>query len=421
MFRPANFIETAVRNVQRDLAVGAVLVVLVLFLFLYNARTAFICATAIPTSLFGAVLVLDYFGIGLNIMVLGGLAIALGEVVDDAIIDTENIFRRLRLNRLLPLPRPADEVVLDASLEVRSSVVYATFIVALVFVPLLTLSGVAGKLFAPLGFAYILAILASLIVALSLTPALCYLLLGAHRAQERGSTRGGLAQATLRRDPAAYRTLPGQSRKRRVRPDCDRHRHPAAILGRVHPRATRGALHHPYDGGARYGRVGVAADRKPGGEGHRFYRGREIGGAVGRTRAQRRRYLRHALQRVRGGNRSAQRQGAGAHPPPDPRDAIRASGRGFRRRRLCREHFPHRADRGDDRRVRGAAGRQPVRHKPGSAGPRRASRRSRAVTRSRCARCAGAGPARHAADRSAVAPGSRRGAGDRAFGRAGGD
>jgi Cu/Ag efflux pump CusA len=122
-------------------------------------------------------LVLDYFGVGLNIMVLGGLAIALGEVVDDAIIDTENIFRRLRLNRLSPGPRPADEVVLGASVEVRSSVVYATFIVALVFVPLLTLSGVAGKLFAPLGLAYILAILASLIVALSLTPALCYLLL----------------------------------------------------------------------------------------------------------------------------------------------------------------------------------------------------------------------------------------------------
>jgi Cu/Ag efflux pump CusA len=98
-------------------------------------------------------------------------------VVDDAIIDTENIFRRLRLNRLLPIPRPADEVVLAASVEVRSSVVYATFIVALVFVPLLTLSGVAGKLFAPLGLAYILAILASVIVALSLTPALCYLLL----------------------------------------------------------------------------------------------------------------------------------------------------------------------------------------------------------------------------------------------------
>jgi CzcA family heavy metal efflux pump len=177
MFRPANFIETAVANVQRDLLVGSVLVIVVLFLFLFNARTAFICATAIPASLLGAVIVLDYFGVGLNIMVLGGLAIALGEVVDDAIIDTENIFRRLRENRLAPQPRPPRDVVLDASIEVRSSVVYATFIVALVFVPLLTLGGIAGKLFAPLGLAYILAILASLVVALTLTPALCYLLL----------------------------------------------------------------------------------------------------------------------------------------------------------------------------------------------------------------------------------------------------
>jgi CzcA family heavy metal efflux pump len=203
LFRPANFIETAVRNVQRDLALGSVLVVVVLFLFLYNTRTAFICATAIPTSLLGAVLVLDYFGVGLNIMVLGGLAIALGEVVDDAIIDTENIFRRLRLNRLLPNPRPVDAVVLDASVEVRSSVVYATFIVALVFVPLLTLSGVAGKLFAPLGLAYILAILASLIVALTLTPALCYLLLA--RAQLKSDDPPAVAwlkpryEAVLRR------------------------------------------------------------------------------------------------------------------------------------------------------------------------------------------------------------------------------
>ncbi len=177
LFRPANFIETAVRNVQRDLLIGSALVVIVLFLFLFNTRTAFICATAIPTSLLGAVLVLDYFGIGVNIMVLGGLAIALGEVVDDAIIDTENIFRRLRLDRAAAQPQSADQVVLDASIEVRSSVVFATFIVALVFVPLLTLSGVAGKLFAPLSLAYIFAILASLIVALTLTPALCYLLL----------------------------------------------------------------------------------------------------------------------------------------------------------------------------------------------------------------------------------------------------
>ncbi len=178
LFRPANFIETAVRNIQRDMLIGAVLVVVVLFLFLFNTRTALICASAIPVSLLAAVLVLDYFNITLNIMVMGGLAIALGEVVDDAIIDTENIFRRLRLNRAALTAQPVWEVVLAASIEVRSSVVYATFIVALVFVPLLTLGGIAGKLFAPLGIAYIFAILASLVMATTLTPALCYLLLG---------------------------------------------------------------------------------------------------------------------------------------------------------------------------------------------------------------------------------------------------
>jgi CzcA family heavy metal efflux pump len=176
LFRPANFIETAIDGVKTDILIGSVLVIAVLFLFLFNVRTAFISATAIPLSLLTAVIVLAYFGIGLNIMVLGGLAIALGEVVDDAIIDTENIFRRLRENRLLAQPRPAHLVVFDASMEVRSSVVYATIIVAMVFMPLLTLSGVAGKLFAPLGYAYISAILASLVVALTLTPALCYLL-----------------------------------------------------------------------------------------------------------------------------------------------------------------------------------------------------------------------------------------------------
>ncbi len=176
LFRPANFIETAIDGVRTDILIGSVLVITVLFLFLFNVRTAFISATAIPLSLLTAIIVLGYYGIGLNIMVLGGLAIALGEVVDDAIIDTENIFRRLRENRLLTEPRPAFNVVFDASMEVRSSVVYATIIVAMVFMPLLTLSGVAGKLFAPLGYAYIAAILASLLVALTITPALCYLL-----------------------------------------------------------------------------------------------------------------------------------------------------------------------------------------------------------------------------------------------------
>ncbi|MEI7968902.1 MAG: efflux RND transporter permease subunit [Betaproteobacteria bacterium] len=177
LFRPASFIETAVRNVRFDIAIGSLLVVVVLFLFLFNVRTALICAAAIPVSLMGAVLLLTGFDQPLNIMVLGGLAISLGEVVDDAIIDTENIFRRLRENRMAGSPRDDAAVALDASLEVRSSVVYATFIVALVFVPLLTFGGVGGKLFSPLGLAYILAILASLVVAMTLTPALSFLLL----------------------------------------------------------------------------------------------------------------------------------------------------------------------------------------------------------------------------------------------------
>ena len=178
LFRPADYIEKSISNLSGHLLLGGLFVLLVLYGFLFNFRTAFISALAIPVSLMGAVLVLLESGVNLNIMVLGGLAIALGEVVDDAIIDTENIFRRLRENRLLKQPLSVTQVVYTASLEVRSSVVYASFIVALVFVPLLTLNGVAGRLFAPLGYSYILAILVSLVVALTLTPALCYVLLG---------------------------------------------------------------------------------------------------------------------------------------------------------------------------------------------------------------------------------------------------
>lgn len=178
LFRPADYIETSLSNLSGHLLIGGFFVIAILYLFLFNIRTALISATAIPLSLITAIIVLLESGINLNIMVLGGLAIALGEVVDDAIIDTENIFRRLRENRLLAQPKAIATVVYEASMEVRSSVVYASFIVALAFVPLLTLSGVAGRLFSPLGFSYILAILMSLIVALTLTPALCYLFLG---------------------------------------------------------------------------------------------------------------------------------------------------------------------------------------------------------------------------------------------------
>ena len=120
LFRPANFIETAIEGVRTDILIGSTLVITILFLFLFNVRTAFISATAIPLSLLTAIVALSYFDIGLNIMVLGGLAIALGEVVDDAIIDTENIFRRLRENRLLDKPLSNFKVVYEASMEVRS-------------------------------------------------------------------------------------------------------------------------------------------------------------------------------------------------------------------------------------------------------------------------------------------------------------
>lgn len=181
LFRPADYIERSLANLSGHLLIGGLFVLIILYLFLFNVRTALIAAVAIPVSLSAAVLILLALDVHLNIMVLGGLAIALGEVVDDAIIDTENIFRRLREYHQSANPPERGaiaQVIYNASLEVRSSVVYASFIVALVFVPLLTLDGVAGRLFAPLGYAYILAILASLLVALTLTPALCHLLLG---------------------------------------------------------------------------------------------------------------------------------------------------------------------------------------------------------------------------------------------------
>jgi CzcA family heavy metal efflux pump len=201
LFRQANFIEHAVGNVVQSLLLGSILVAAVLFVFLFNLRTALISLTAIPLSLLGAVLVLWGFGVSLNTLTLGGLAIAVGEVVDDAIIDVENIFRRLRENARnategVPYgPRSAAAVVLSASLEVRGAVVYATFIVALVFLPVFFLSGLQGRLFAPLGLAYVLAVLASLLVALTVTPALALLLLpraqGAHEPPLLRSLQGG--------------------------------------------------------------------------------------------------------------------------------------------------------------------------------------------------------------------------------------
>jgi CzcA family heavy metal efflux pump len=184
LFRPANFIEASIRNVNQSLLIGGILVAVVLFFFLWDWRTAFISFTSIPLSLLAAVIVLERYGISLNTLTLGGFAIAIGVVVDDAIIDVENILRRLRENLVLPQPRPLFEVVLDASLEVRSAVVYATFIVALVFLPILTMAGIEGKLFTPLAIAFILAILASLAVVLTVTPALCLAMLSGTKPHE---------------------------------------------------------------------------------------------------------------------------------------------------------------------------------------------------------------------------------------------
>ncbi len=180
LFRPLNFINTSIHNIRRSLLLGIGFVIVILFLFLFDIRTAAISCTAIPLSLLAAVAVMGWMGFSLNTMTLGGLAIAIGEVVDDAVIDVENILRRLRENAAAGNPRSTFQVVLDASIEVRSAVVYATFAVALIFTPVLTLSGLAGRLFAPLGIAYILSILASLVVALTLTPALSMLILGRH-------------------------------------------------------------------------------------------------------------------------------------------------------------------------------------------------------------------------------------------------
>ncbi|MCA9268046.1 MAG: efflux RND transporter permease subunit, partial [Planctomycetales bacterium] len=177
IFRPATFIEMSLENLGWSLAIGCVLVVVVLVAFLYDWRTALISTTAIPLSLVAAAVVIRHMGVTINTMVLAGLIIALGEVVDDAIIDVENIVRRLRLNQQAGEPKSAFRVVLDASLEVRSAVVYGSFTVMLVVLPVFFLEGLAGSFFRPLALSYVLAILASLVVALTVTPAMSLLLL----------------------------------------------------------------------------------------------------------------------------------------------------------------------------------------------------------------------------------------------------
>ncbi len=186
IFRPATFIERSIENLGQALLIGCLLVVVILAAFLWEWRTALISTIAIPVSLMTAAMILHALGQTINTMVLAGLIIALGEVVDDAIIDVENIVRRLRLERNSPEPRSIFEVVLSASFEVRSAIVYATLIVVLALLPVFFMQGLSGSFFRPLALSYALAVIASMVVALTLTPALSVLLFE-HGQQERES------------------------------------------------------------------------------------------------------------------------------------------------------------------------------------------------------------------------------------------
>lgn len=197
LFRQANFIETSIGNVQKVLLEAIVVVAIILFVFLLNTRTTAISLTAIPVSILVTAIVFHLLGLSINTMTLGGLAIAIGELVDDAVVDVENIFRRLRENREKGNPRSVFDVVVSASQEVRSGIVYATMIIVLVFVPLFALSGIEGRLFAPLGQAYIISILASLVVSITLTPVMAYYMLPSLK---RLDEHEGVAVRVLKRD-----------------------------------------------------------------------------------------------------------------------------------------------------------------------------------------------------------------------------
>lgn len=189
VFKQSNFIEASIKGIKGKLVLGTILVFAVLFLFLANVRMSLITLTAIPLSFLITFIVFRVFGLTINTMTLGGLAIAIGELVDDSIVDVENIFRRLRENSSFAQPKKTLRVIFEASSEVRNSIVTATIIICLVFIPLLNLTGIEGRLFTPLAISYLTALLASLIVSLTVTPVLCYFLLGKSDLKEHGETK----------------------------------------------------------------------------------------------------------------------------------------------------------------------------------------------------------------------------------------
>ncbi|HRH22339.1 MAG TPA: efflux RND transporter permease subunit, partial [bacterium] len=189
LFRQEWFIHSGLTNVLDALRDGTILVIVILMIFLFNWRTTTITLVAIPLSILVTAIIFRLFGFSVNVMTLGGIAVAVGELVDDAIVDVENVYRRIGQWRVNGKVAALGEVVFKASSEVRNSIIYATAIVAVVFVPIFFIPGVEGKLLAPLGLAYIVSLTASLLVSLTVTPALCVLLLGSDNKKQHGDTK----------------------------------------------------------------------------------------------------------------------------------------------------------------------------------------------------------------------------------------
>ena len=411
IFRQANFIETSIRNVQSVIVEAAIVVAVVLFAFLLNWRTTAISLTAIPVSILATASVFYFAGLTINTMTLGGIAIAIGALVDDAVVDVENIFRRLRENRAAGNPRSVFDVVVAASQEVRSGILYASVIIVLVFVPLFALTGIEGRLFTPLGQAYIVAILASLVVSITLTPVMAYYMLpGLKRLDERESP---LVRGLKRALPLDARTRAGAGPRRRsadLARGRGRHRRRVFAAARVPAAVQRGHLHH--QSGVQSGRLSHGV--QPGRPHRRAPGARCAGGQVGRPahRPRRARRARRGCSFHRPRNRSQagraledrdrrrypvaargaaavdQRRPADLAParPHAVRGARRRGGEDFRRRPRCA------AQRRRGIACQAGAHSRPCRRAGGEAGPHPAARNPRrlrprgALRRAACCR-----------------------------------